>query len=130
MTVPQRGVLFQTQKKDKVIQLVKYAKTLYENQPVWLKEVFPLSKPLRQQPELSLEFANGSKILGLPAGADQIRSYHPWGYLLDEASFVTDAGECFNAALSAVKGKIILDSSAGPGWYVDVRNGIIRNDED
>lgn len=64
MTVPQRGVLFQTQKKDKVIQLVKYAKTLYENQPVWLKEVFPLSKPLRQQPELSLEFANGSKILG------------------------------------------------------------------
>ena len=130
MTVPQRGVLFQTQKKDKVIQLVKYAKTLYENQPAWLKEAFPLSKPLRQQPELSLEFAHGSKIVGLPAGADQIRSYHPWGYLLDEASFVTEAGECYNAALPVVKGKIVFNSSAGPGWYADVRHGIIRNDED
>jgi hypothetical protein len=47
-------------------QLVKYAKTLYENQPSWLKEAFPLSKPL---PELSLEFAHGGKIVGVTLGA-------------------------------------------------------------
>ena len=60
----------------------------------------------------------------------QIRSYHPWGYLLDEASFVVDAGECYNQALAVVKGKIILNSSAGPSWYADARHGIIRNAED
>lgn len=130
MTVPERGVLFQTQNVEKSKQLVKYAKCLYERKPSRLKEAHPLAKPLRLQPELSLEFSNGSKITGIPSGADQIRSYHPWGYLLDEASFVPDAGECYNAAVSAVRGKIILNSSAGPGWYADVRHDIIRNVEE
>ena len=130
MTVSGRGVLLQTQNKEKVKQLVKYAKTLYETQPSWLKAAFPLAKPLRLQPELSLEFAHGSKIIGIPAGADQVRSYHPWGYLLDEASFVDCAGECYNAALSVVSGKIILNSSAGPGWYADARRDIVRNVEE
>ena len=39
-------------------------------------------------------------------------------------------GECYNEALSAVKGKIVLNSSAGPGWYADVRHDIVRNNED
>ena len=130
MRVPERGVLFQTQKEDKVKQLIKYAKCLYDRQPDWLKEAYPLAKPLRMQPELELRFAHGSHLIGIPGGADQIRSYHPWGYLMDEASFVVDAGECFNEALSVVKGKIILNSSAGPGWYADVRHDIIRNGED
>lgn len=130
MTVPRRGVLFQTQKEDKVKQLVKYAKCLYDCQPEWLKEAYPLSKPSHQQPELSLEFLHGGSIVGVPGGADQIRSYHPWGYLNDESSFQPDAGECYNEALSAVKGKIIFNSSAGPGWYADARRDIIRTGED
>jgi hypothetical protein len=130
MRVPERGVLFQTQKVDKAKQLVKYAKCLYDRQPRWLKDAFPLAKPLKSQPDLELRFAHGSHLIGIPGGADQIRSYHPWGYLMDEASFVVDAGECFNEALSVVKGKIILNSSAGPGWYADVRHDIIRNVED
>jgi len=130
MRVPERRILFQTQKKDKAKELIDYAKCLYDNQPSWLKEAFPLSKPLRQQSALSLEFAHSGSILGLPAGADQIRSYHPWGYFLDEASFVPDAGECYNAALSAASGRIVVNSSAGPGWYADVRHGIYRNEED
>lgn len=89
----------------------------------------PLTKPIGQQSALSLEFKNGGYIVGIPGGSDQIRSYHPWGYLLDEASFVVEAGECFNEALSAVKGKIILNSSAGPGWFADARRGIIRDAE-
>jgi len=130
MPVARRDVLFQTQKKEKAKQLIDYAKCLYENQPDWLKDAYPLSKPLRLQPAMSLEFAHGGKIVGIPAGADQIRSYHPWGYLLDEAAFVADAGECYNAALSAAKGKIILNSSAGPGWYADAKRDIVRNAED
>jgi hypothetical protein len=129
MVVPQRGVLFQTQKKDKAIQLVDYAKCLYEQQEDWLKAAFPLSKPMRAQPADSLTFAHGGYIRGLPGGADQIRSFHPWGYLNDESSFQPNAGECYNEALSVVKGKIVFNSSAGPGWYADFRNDIVRNEE-
>jgi hypothetical protein len=130
MSVPERGVLFQTQKLEKAKELIKYAKTLYRRQPEWLQKSFPLAKPIDSQPDLSLTFAHGSRIIGIPGGADQIRSYHPWGYLNDESSFQPDAGECYNEALSAVKGKIIFNSSAGPGWYADARHDIIRNAEE
>jgi hypothetical protein len=130
MTVPQCGVLFQTQKQDKVIQLVNYAKCLYRTQPDWLRNAFPLHKRLEDQPALSLHFAHGGYVLGIPGGADQVRSQHPWGYLNDESSFQPEAGECYNEALAAVKGKIIFNSSAGPGWYADARRDIIRNSEE
>jgi hypothetical protein len=130
MRIPHRGVLFQTQKEDKAIQLIDYAKCLYRRQPPWLQEAFPLAKPLDKQAALELQFANGGYVVGIPGGANQIRSYHPWGYLNDESSFQPDAGECYNEALSAVKGKIIFNSSAGPGWYADFRRDIVRNEED
>ena len=127
MIVPAREVLFQTQKRDKVKQLIKYARCLYDRQPQWLKEAFPLG---HHQSDLALRFAHGGGIYGIPGGANQIRSYHPWGYLNDESSFQADAGECYNEALSVVSGSIIFNSSAGPGWYADVRHDIIRNEED
>jgi hypothetical protein len=130
MIVPQRGVLFQTQKAAKVVQLINYAKCLYEHQDECVKAAFPLSKGMRAQPKDSLTFAHGGYLRGLPGGADQIRSYHPWGYLNDESSFQADAGECYNQALSVVKGKIIFNSSAGPGWFADARHDVIRNPED
>ena len=123
------GIVFQTQKDDKVIQLVDYAKHLWANSDEAVREAFPLSKPLRQQGAHRLEFENGSYIVGIPGGASQIRSYHPWGYLNDESSFQPDAGECYNEAISAVAGKIVFNSSAGPGWYADARRDIIRNAE-
>jgi len=85
---------------------------------------------MRAQSALSLNFAHGGYIRGVPGGADQVRSYHPWGYLNDESSFQADAGECYNEAPAVVKGKIIFNSSAGPGWYADARNDIVRNPED
>lgn len=130
MKTPFRGVLFQTQKEDKVIQLIDYAKCLYKQQDPELQAAFPLTKPIDQQPSLQLRFANGSYIAGIPGGADQIRSFHPWGYLNDESSFQPEAGECYNEALAVVKGKIIFNSSAGPGWYADARRDIHRNSED
>ena len=129
MVVPQRGVLFQTQKEAKVIQLLDYAKCLYEQQPNWLKAAFPLAKPMKQQSALCLQFAHGGYIRGLPGGANQIRSFHPWGYLNDETAFQPYAGECYNEALSVVRGKIVFNSSAGPGWYADFKNDIVRSEE-
>jgi hypothetical protein len=126
MVVPAREVLLQTQKVDKVKQLIKYARCLYERQPQWLKDAFPLA---RDQSSLRLNFAHGGGVIGIPGGADQIRSYHPWGYLNDESSFQPDAGDCYNEALSAVAGSIIFNSSAGPGWFADVRHDVILNAE-
>jgi|HubBroStandDraft_1064217.scaffolds.fasta_scaffold04158_4 hypothetical protein len=116
------GILFQAQKDKKVIQLVDYSKHLWRNSDPLIKAAFPLCKPLERQSDHELSFSNGSYIIGIPGGADQIRSYHPWAYLNDESSFQPDAGECYNEALAAVKGKIIFNSSAGPGWYADARN--------
>jgi hypothetical protein len=127
MVVPAREVLFQTQKIDKVKQLIKYARCLYDRQPQWLRDAFPLAK---HQSDLRLNFAHGGGVIGIPGGADQIRSYHPWGYLNDESSFQPEAGECYNEALSVVSGSIIFNSSAGPGWFADVRHGVIRNTEE
>lgn len=130
MTTPLCGSVVQTQKEKKVIQLIDYAKCLYRRQPDWLRDAIPLAKPLPHQSELELQFANGSYIVGIPGGADQIRSYHPWGYLNDESSFQPEAGDCYNEALSVVKGKIIFNSSAGPGWYADARRDIVRGEEE
>jgi len=130
MTTPMCGSVVQTQKEKKAVQLVEYAKCLYRRQPQWLQDAIPLAKPLKTQAELELQFANGSYIVGIPGGADQIRSYHPWGYLNDESSFQAEAGDCYNEALSVVKGKIIFNSSAGPGWYADARRDIVRNEEE
>jgi hypothetical protein len=129
MSTPFCGSVVQTQKEKKVIQLVDYAKCLYRRPRAWLREAFPLAKPLKNQSDLELEFANGSYIVGIPGGADQMRSYHPWGYLNDESSFQPEVGDCYNEALSVVKGKIILNSSAGPGWYADARRDVVRNEE-
>ena len=89
-----------------------------------------MRKSIDDQPKLELHFANGSSIVGIPGGANQIRSYHPYAYLNDESSFQPDAGSCYNEALSAVKGKIIFNSSAGPGWYADARHDIVRSEEE
>jgi hypothetical protein len=118
MTNEQREVLFQSQKEDKAAELIDYAKTLYEQQGESLKRLFPLAKPLKEQAALRFEFANGSRLIGIPEGADQIRSFHPWGLLMDEAAFQPEAGEAYDAAVPVCQ-KIIVVSSAGPGWFAD-----------
>src|SRR5882724_6618918 len=118
ITTDRREVLFQSQKEDKAAELIDYARILYEQQPQALKQRSPLAKPLRSQSSLKLEFANGSRLVGIPEGADQIRSYHPWGLLMDEAAFQPEAGEAYDAAVPVCQ-KIIVVSSAGPGWFAD-----------
>lgn len=116
--VPERQVVFQTMKDDKVEQLIDYAKFLWQSQPDWLRKAFPVAKPVDKQSRKVLEFANGSIIFGIPGGAGQMRSYHPWGYLNDETAFQPEAAECYDEALSACQ-KIVLNSTAEDSWYFD-----------
>src|SRR5262249_713707 len=116
MTTPGIDILFQSQKQEKANELVEYAKVLYEQSDEAIRRAYPLDKKI--QAEDRLVFANGSRIIAIPGGGDQIRSYHPWGLLMDEAAFMPEAGDCFNHALSVCK-KIVAASSAGPGWFAD-----------
>ena len=121
MLVPERQIIFQTMKDDKVNQLIEYAKCLWLSQPDWLRAAFPVAKPVEKQSQKQLEFANGSVIFGLPGGAGQMRSFHPWGYLNDETAFQPEAADCVDEALSACV-KIVLNSTAANSWYFDSNN--------
>ncbi|HEV2987421.1 MAG TPA: hypothetical protein VG759_03195, partial [Candidatus Angelobacter sp.] len=114
MTTAGIEVLFQSQKEDKACELVAYAKTLYNRQNDDIKDAYPLKKG--RQPANILEFAHGSRIIGIPGGGDQIRSYHPWGLFQDEAAFMPEAGEAYDHAVPVCQ-KIVVVSSAGPGWF-------------
>jgi hypothetical protein len=46
MTTPFRGVLLQTQKQDKVIQLIRYAKCLYSQQDSELQAGFRIASSI------------------------------------------------------------------------------------
>jgi len=119
MTHPGIQVLVQSQTEEKAAELINYAKILYAEQDPDIREMYPLSVPLGQQSQLELCFANGSRILGIPHGADKIRSYHPTALFIDEAAFVADAGQSYEQAIAACK-KIVVLSSAGPGWFEQV----------
>src|SRR5438552_9201690 len=121
MTTPGIEILLQSQKEEKAFELAEYAKTLYDQQSPKLQTAFPLARPLRQMADDVLEFANGSRIIGIPGGGDQIRSYHPWGLLQDEAAFMPEAGEAYDNAVPVCQ-KIVVLSSAGPGWFADFVN--------
>lgn len=129
MKFSERRILFQTMEGDKATELVDYAKCLYTNMPRWLQEAHPLIKPAEDQAAEVLQFTNGSEILRIPSGKGKIRSYHPWGLFNDESAFQPYAGECYNESVPAVKGKIVFNSSAYPGWYADAKRDIVRAED-
>ena len=74
-------------------ELIRYCRILYRRQPDWMKE----RNPLVVNNEVELARKNGSGVLGMPKGKNQIRIHHPYGYLVDEAAFLPEAEQCFNA---------------------------------
>jgi hypothetical protein len=61
-------------------------------------------------------WADGGEVFGIPKGANKTRMYHPTMYVMDEAAFLPEAQECYDAA-HPVAAQIIAISSAGPGWF-------------
>ena len=70
MTIPECEVILQTQKEDKAIQLVEYAKCLYQQSDQFIKDAYPVYKPGRTRSlNSSLRFRSGGRIVGIPGGA-------------------------------------------------------------
>ena len=116
MTTANIEVLFQSHTYEKSLGLIEYAKVLYENQDKAIKQAYPL--PARRPEEGILEFANGSRIVAIAAGKNKVRSRHPWGLLLDDAAFMSEAGECYDHAVPVCR-KIVVVSTTGPGWFAE-----------
>jgi hypothetical protein len=111
----QGEVIVQTENEEKAKRLIHYATCLYENQDPELKALNPLAgKPS----QLSIEWASGGRVFGIPAGENKIRMFHPTLYVQDESSFLPEAQQCYDAA-APVTQQIIAISSAGPGWFGD-----------
>lgn len=104
--------LFQSEKDDKVIQLVNYARILHRNQPKWLID----HNPLIVDNDHELMWKRGGKIVGIPGGADQVRSYHPYGWINDESAFQPEFEASLNSAIPVVK-KIIAISTDAMGAF-------------
>jgi hypothetical protein len=108
-------VVVQTDAEKKAKELISYARILYDNQPEWMRALHPLKGDGSQT---EIEWQSGGRILAIPGGVNKIRLYHPTRYVMDEAAFLPEAEQCYNAA-NPVAQQIIAISSAGPGWFGD-----------
>lgn len=104
--------ILQTEKEDKVVELVNYCRILYRRQEPWMRE----RVTLRVDNATELVLSNGSHIVGVPKGANQIRLFHPYGVMFDEAAFLPEFSDCYNTVHPVAK-KIIAVSSAAPGPF-------------
>lgn len=105
-------VVVQSLNEDKSKKLVNYAKILYDNQPEWLRN----RHPLEEINKLHLKYLDGGEVFGIPAGEHQIRMHHPTIVIFDEAAFLPEFQQCWDAA-HPVAGQMIAVSSAGPGSF-------------
>jgi len=108
-------VIVQTENEEKAKNLLKYAQILYENQDTPLKALHPLKSSPSQ---LSIEWATGGRIFGIPAGESKIRMWHPAIYVQDEAAFLPEGQVCYDAA-HPVATQIVAVSSAASGWFAE-----------
>ena len=105
-------VVVQCQSEEKVTQLIGYAECLHRNQQGWLQQ----RHPLKTQNLTELHWTAGGRVVGIPKGVHQVRSWHPTIYIMDEAAFLEEAEACYNTAHPVSK-QIIAVSSAAPGWF-------------
>lgn len=115
-----RQNIFQSDKADKTLDLVKRAWLIYKHQPKFLKnhKLAEFQAGTSKAGYLSVEELN-SEIIGFPQGPDQIRQYHPSGVFQDEAAYQAEAGTSFAAIKPAIAegGRFTAVSSAAPGWF-------------
>ena len=106
---------FQSKKEEDADRLVQRAYFIWENQPDWVKVLFPA-----EYTYCHLRFPKGgSEIWGVPEGADQLRQYTASGILCDEMAFQNEAEKAYTAAKPTINGggRFTGVSSANPGFF-------------
>jgi hypothetical protein len=110
----------QSGKESKGAELVNYARILWRNQPAWMKR----RNPLVVDNDLELQWKSGGRFKAIASGEDQIRMFHPHGYMQDESSFLPEAEQAFNAARPVVA-QIICGSTDEVGWFSRQCKGLV-----
>jgi hypothetical protein len=118
MTHQPAKCLYWAQDLDRAITLLNYAWTLYEQQDEFIKRMYPLTRPRIRQSFDKMELAGGGVLLALP-GKDpsKIRGEHPTIVVMDEAAFIQEGAEAFDVAVSSRVPRMLVVSSAAPGWF-------------
>jgi len=115
-------VIIMARKQDDSFALIDRLRFMYAAQPKWLVDLCPLDRKMRDQPIGHLFLGNGSTIMGMPQGADQIRGYTPSRVFMDEAAFQEEFEASYMATLPAIAngGKLVAVSSAGAGFFQSI----------
>jgi len=71
---PGTTAVVQTLKEAKAAELIRYVSILTENQEPFLQERHRVTRSVA----LEIEWANGSRMFGIPGGEHQIRMFHPF----------------------------------------------------
>jgi hypothetical protein len=117
MTHQPAKALFMAQDQDRALVLRDYVWTLYEQQEVVLRDLFPVPRARTLQSFDKMELSDGGMIVALPGkDPDKVRSEHPTLIVFDEANFILEGGEAFDVALASRVPKVALISTAAPSW--------------
>ena len=129
MTHQPSTAIFWAQDQDRSVVLRDYVWTLYEQQDVELRDLFPVPRPPIKQSFDRMELSSGGQILALPGkDPDKIRSLHPSVLIMDEACFIEQGGEAFDVALASRVPKVVLISTAAPSWLRRItKNAVAEN---
>jgi len=112
--LPKIQWIIQTEKEDKAQELIKYCRILYHRQDGWMRD----RNPVVISNLTHLKRQNGSEVIAVPKGENQVRLYHPYGVLFDEAAFLPEFMQAYSTVKPVTK-KIWAISSAGPGAFAD-----------
>lgn len=108
---PGRSVLCFSKGQQEANELIRRIRVLYDRLPDWLRSQLPaLTRPLTSE----LEWANGSRIVSLPATENAGRSFTASLVLMDEAAFSQWAGKLYTALKPTIDagGQLIVFSTA------------------
>lgn len=116
-TQPATRVVFQSADEEKSVKLVEYCKTLWEQSTPAIRQRWPLARPMARQGYATLEFADGSAVVGIVGRADKVRSEHPTIYVADEAAFIVEFEASWAAAAATRAPHMIALSSVQPSEF-------------
>jgi len=123
-----KTVLCIATKQETAKQMVDKVQFMYQSLPTWIKG--PL-KPLSDN-KLSLELANGSKIIATSAASDAGRSYAVSLLIIDEAAFIEGIDKIYTSIKPTIAtggGIIALSTPNGIGnWFHQTYTKIKPND--
>ena len=111
----QEETVIQTMNHDKAQRMINYADQLLRHQDSGLSRLHPIKK----QNAFSIEWQNGGSLVAIAGGPDAIRSHHPTLFIMDEAARVEGGEASLNAAMGSLC-RVILVSTAAPGWFGDI----------